>query len=330
MVVERQAAQDWPLTRYRMRQNLVSIVIPIYNAGRYLDEAIQSVFAQTYRNWELILVDDGSTDGSSELARQYAARYSEKMRYVIHEGRANRGQSASRNLGIRTGSGDLIAFLDQDDVWFSDKLAKQVQILREHPEAGLVYGQARVWRSWSESVALAWGPDYNIVPNLPLDSVVPPSLVLLCFLRHEEFTPFPSATLVRRAEIERSGGFEDEYRGIHEDQVFFAKLCTKSSAYVCKETVCLFRVRPDSASHAALAEGRHRTERCRFLEWLTHYLSDRVPRDSELWRELQIQRRPYTHPTLYKITPVLSAVLRAVLPAAKFHSLRAWWRGVSA
>jgi len=317
---------------------LVSVIIPAYNPGRFLKETIESVMSQTHQNWEVILVDDASTDGSGEFAQSCAARSPEQIRYVTHPGKANRGPSASRNLGIECCSGDLIAFLDADDVWFPDKLEKQVQILRDRPEAGLVYGQARVWHSWSPEPFSQ--PDYNIAPDLPLmDCLVHPPRILQCFLRNELYAPFPSAALIRKEEIERVGRFEDEYRGPHEDQVFFAKLCLESAAYVSAEPVFLYRVHPNSATHSAMALERLAMERKRFLDWLQEYLAGRIPPESPLWRELQVQRRRYTHPRLDRILGALndpqrllvrfgSILARRVLPDHRFQQLRAYWRGM--
>ena len=90
--------------------NLVSIIVPVYNCKPYLEDCIQSVLAQDYGNLELLLIDDGSTDGSGQICDQYA--YYDKLR-VIHQ--KNQGVSATRNTGIRLASGDLILFLDSDD-----------------------------------------------------------------------------------------------------------------------------------------------------------------------------------------------------------------------
>ena len=84
---------------------LVSAVIIFFNEERFLEEAIESVRAQTYTNWELLLVDDGSTDGSSACARRHAAAEPGRVRYLEHPGRVNLGMSAARNLGIRGGAG---------------------------------------------------------------------------------------------------------------------------------------------------------------------------------------------------------------------------------
>src|SRR5258706_2880162 len=81
-------------------RSLVSVVVIFLNAERFISEAVESVVAQTYGNWELLLVDDGSNDGSTEIARSYAAKFPDKIRYLEHHGHENRGMSASRNLGI--------------------------------------------------------------------------------------------------------------------------------------------------------------------------------------------------------------------------------------
>src|SRR5262245_48750717 len=98
------------------RRPRVSVLTVFLNAERFLQEAIESVLAQTYGDWELLLVDDGSTDGGSGLARSYAERYPHKVVYLNHGNHSNLGISASQNLGISRARGEYIAFLDSDDV----------------------------------------------------------------------------------------------------------------------------------------------------------------------------------------------------------------------
>ncbi|HEX8356723.1 MAG TPA: glycosyltransferase family A protein, partial [Segetibacter sp.] len=101
---------------------LVSVIVSFLNEERFLEEAIQSVLWQKYSNWELILIDDGSSDSSSDIAKKYAREYPDKIYYLEHENHANKGLSGSRNYGISKSKGDLIAILDADDVWLPDKL----------------------------------------------------------------------------------------------------------------------------------------------------------------------------------------------------------------
>ena len=102
-----------------MTPGLISCVIPVFNGERYLGEALESVLAQSYQPLEVIVVDDGSTDETAEVAR----RYGERVRYVWQP---NAGETAARNLGLTAAHGEFIAFLDADDVWDSEKLERQI------------------------------------------------------------------------------------------------------------------------------------------------------------------------------------------------------------
>src|SRR5262245_22998194 len=126
-------------------QPVVSCIIIFYNAERFIQEAIDSVFAQTYSDWELLLVDDGSVDSSSEIARRIAEIHPERVRVVEHQRHGNCGMSASRNLGIRSSHGKYVAFVDSDDVLTERQLEQQVAILDAHPAAAGVFGKTRYW-----------------------------------------------------------------------------------------------------------------------------------------------------------------------------------------
>jgi glycosyltransferase involved in cell wall biosynthesis len=146
---------------------LASIIIIFLNEDKFIREALESVFSQTYDTWELLLVDDGSTDASPDIARWYVERRAGKVRYLAHEGHQNRGMSASRNLGISHAGGEYIAFLDADDVWFPEKLEQQVTILESHSEAAMVYGPGQMWYSWtgnSEDIQRDFVPKQTGVP----------------------------------------------------------------------------------------------------------------------------------------------------------------------
>src|SRR3990172_11731590 len=119
---------------------LVSVIIIFYNEERFIEEALECVFAQTYTNWELLLVDDGTTDNSTAIAQRYAEKYPEKVYYLEHPGHQNRGMSATRNLVIANAKGEFIAFLDADDVWLPHKLERQLAIIESQPDAAMVYG----------------------------------------------------------------------------------------------------------------------------------------------------------------------------------------------
>jgi len=119
---------------------LVSVIMPAYNAEKYIAESIQSVLDQTYKNWELIVVDDGSTDTTAEIAQGFRARES-RIKYIFQR---NGRLGNARNTGIRHSSGSLVAFLDSDDLWLPEKLQHQVQTLLE-TDANVVYTEGVIF-----------------------------------------------------------------------------------------------------------------------------------------------------------------------------------------
>jgi glycosyltransferase involved in cell wall biosynthesis len=112
----------------------VSVVTATFNYGRYLAGALDSILAQTYQNWESIVVDDGSEDNTAEVVQPYLA--DARFRYVRT---TNQGQAAAENTGIGLASGQYIAFLDADDLWLSDKLSRQMAVFEDKPEVAVVY-----------------------------------------------------------------------------------------------------------------------------------------------------------------------------------------------
>ena len=109
-----------------MTDSLVSIITPCYNGEKYVAHTIRSVLAQTYENWELIIVDDGSTDGSASIIRSFAQTDS-RIRFIRQE---NAGSAAARNAGIRAARGRFLALLDADDVWEPEFLAEQLEFMK--------------------------------------------------------------------------------------------------------------------------------------------------------------------------------------------------------
>jgi glycosyltransferase involved in cell wall biosynthesis len=157
---------------------LVSCIIIFLNEAKYLGEAIESVLAQSYPHWELWLVDDGSTDGSTAIAQSYARNHPARVYYLAHENHANRGKNASRNFGVAHARGKYIALLDGDDVWLPQKLTEQVALLEAHPTAGLLYGRTLIWSDWTgraEDAQRDRFVDLGVAPNTLIQ---PPALFL--------------------------------------------------------------------------------------------------------------------------------------------------------
>lgn len=112
---------------------LVSIIVPVYNAGKYIEETIRMVEKQTFKNWELILVEDHSTDNSREVIQKYLDVKTCRIRLILKE--KNEGAAMARNTGIDAARGRYIAFLDADDIWMPDKLEKELAFMKEKQAA---------------------------------------------------------------------------------------------------------------------------------------------------------------------------------------------------
>lgn len=287
---------------------LVSVVTPFFNAFEFFQETIESVFAQSYDNWELLLVDDNSTDGSTEIALRYAKQYPEKVRYLEHEGHQNRGQCASRNLGISNAKGKYVALLDHDDVWLPHKLEQQVAIMESYPEAGMLYGATEYWYSWTgkaEDASRDYVPELSVEPNT---LVKPPKLLVVSYPLGKGSAPCTGSLLLRKEAIERVGGFEEAFRGIYmlyEDQAFLVKVYLNESVFVAGECWDKYRLHPNSAMATVMKAGQYHVVRSFFLNWLEGYLSEQKVKDTEVWKALQKALWGYRH-------PILSRILRRV------------------
>jgi glycosyltransferase involved in cell wall biosynthesis len=290
----------------------VSAIVIFLNEARFIAEAIESVRAQSYADWELILVDDGSTDASTAIARDYAGREPGKIRYLEHPGHANLGMSAARNLGVANARGEFVGFLDADDVWLPEKLREQLAILDANPSVQMVYGPTLLWRTWRDGGATDDFCELGFSP----DSIVMPPRLLVSLIANRAQTPTTCNALMRRAAIARVGGFEAVFRGMFEDQVFFMKLGVIAPVYVASRVWARYRQRDDSSSAVEERSGKVRESRRTLLDWLEHYLRAVDVRAPAVWRELRRQQRVARWPRLH----ALHARLRDLLTSRRYAS----------
>ena len=266
---------------------LVSVITPFYNtAPKFMEEAIQSVFAQTYDNWELILVNDGSASPSTDLARSYAAGDPGRVFYIEHPDRLNRGHSASRNLGIRNSKGKYIAFLDADDIWLPRKLEDQLAILETCPEAGMVYANTKYWHSWTgkpEDALRDYFPELGVESNV----LHPPLALLPLFLTGTAAVPSMNSLLIRSDAIMRSGLFDESFQSLYGDQHFYAKLCISEYIYVSNNWYDLYRQHPESMTSSVEKSRKEIQTRSYFLHWLEEYLTCKAVTDWKVWQSLR-------------------------------------------
>ena len=269
---------------------LVSVVVIFLNAGSFLRDAMDSVLRQTYWHWELFLVDDGSTDGSSEVARGFAARHADRVRCLEHEGHRNRGMSASRNLGVRNATGRFITFLDSDDVWLPERLATHVALMAAHPEAAVISGPTRLWYGWTGKPEDAAQDALRTVSE-PMDALYRPPELLRRFLTGRALTPAMCSVLIRKEAFARLGVFEERFTGLYEDQAFFLKAYLKLPVYLTSTCADWYRQHEGSHSAEALRTGRYFTDRpgpalLDLFLWLARYLVKQGAIDRIVWTAL--------------------------------------------
>jgi glycosyltransferase involved in cell wall biosynthesis len=192
---------------------LVSVIIPVYNGTRYLRAALESVFAQTYRPFEVIVVDDGSVDDSGAIAQSFP-----DVRY-IHQ--ANQGVAAARNHGIDAARGEFFAFLDQDDLWTPEKLKFQMAHLLKDPDLGYTLTQLQFFLEPGETLP-AWF-------RKELLSTVHTGWVL-------------GTLVVRRTAFEKVGNFATGYFAANDSDWFFRAKAAGIPMAVVPELLLLKRI----------------------------------------------------------------------------------------
>lgn len=293
---------------------LVSVVVCFFNEKQFLEEAVQSVFAQDYDHWELLLVDDGSTDESSAMAKSYASRFPDKVTYVEHAYHQNKGLSASRNAGIKRTRGAYVAFLDADDVWMPDKLSAQLAIFKAHPEATVLLEASLYWNSWSDGRK----EDILIPIGVPEGIYRTPQLMLSLYPLGKGAAPCPSGIMVQRAALRRCP-FEELFRGIlqmYEDQAFLCKVYLKETVYVSAACHNKYRQRPQSLVSAVHDSGNYHKVRSYYLYWFRDYLHSQPLRYKAVERLLRKAQMPYREPMRYKITVDIPQVVRKFIVRA--------------
>jgi glycosyltransferase involved in cell wall biosynthesis len=289
-------------------KGLVSVIIPFHNRERFLGEAIDSVLRQTYAHWELILVDDGAMDRSTEIARSYAGQSSGRIAYLEHPEHRNCGVTRTRNLGAENSQGEYLAFLDSDDVWFPEKLKEYVSLMEAHPTAGCVYGPSEYWYDWDSETAPV--QQNGIEPLAPGELLYqPPALLSMTHPFGRYGAPCPSSLLVRHGVFERIQGFVEAFNPrtcqLYEDTAFLTKLYLEVPVYVT--TLCSDRYRCHSESiwHTTKGSLREEAERRFYFQWLRGYLSEYPIANIEISKMIHGKAWPYWIPLPNTVTRLL-------------------------
>ena len=250
----------------------VSIVIPFYNAEQSLLETLESVCRQSFSDWELILVDDGSTDASAELARDYLDRTPVQASLLRHPGGENRGTSATRNLGLRHAKGTYVCFLDADDVWMPGFLHCFVDRLEKMPAVDMAYCPCIYWEPADRVGEDRYSGRVQAL-GMAAAGQVGADKILRLFLENENAVPSPSGVILRREALTRAGGWEDSFPAMCDDQVLYAKLLLMGNdLFVVGTPLYYYRQHENSLCSTALRQDRYYEDKKRYFEWLRSYL----------------------------------------------------------
>lgn len=220
--------------------SLVSVIIPAYNAERYLKEAVSSVLNQTYQNIEVILVNDGSVDKTEEIAQTFK-KLDDRVRYISVK---NGGVAAARNLGINQSKGEYVAFLDADDALMPENIAEKINLYLQKPEVGLVHTDMAIIDEMGKCTGQVLKGKEGFILNELL-------------LWEETCIPAPSSILVPRCVLEEIGGFDIEL-STAADQEFFFRLANKYPVARVARPLGLYRVHGENMhQNIALMEKDH-------------------------------------------------------------------------
>lgn len=209
---------------------LVSVIIPVYNAEKYIQETLKSVYNQTYQHFEIIIVNDGSKDSTPKLLD----KLNDDRITVIHQ--ENKGVSTSRNNGIKQAKGDYIAILDADDVWESECLEKKIAFLDHNLDYDYVYSNSYTGNANAEKVEITKvEPDTNILDDT--------------LLWIGEVIPAPCSNLVfRKTIIDTYNISFDPHLSTAADQDFCIQLASQCKGKLINEPLVIYRVLPNSMS----------------------------------------------------------------------------------
>ncbi|MBE9143988.1 glycosyltransferase [Planktothrix mougeotii] len=217
----------------------ISVIIPVYNGDRYMSQAIDSVLSQTYSSYEIIIVDDGSTDNTHQIIQHYIEKYQNQslIRYIFQP---NQGVAAARNRGIQEARGEFIALLDQDDMFWPEKLAHQVACFQANPDVAIVNSG---WRLIDENNnRISDIEPWHNLPNLTLETWVTRTPIL------------PSALMFRRDTWQKIGGFDSRFNGV-DDVDFIWRLALRGySAIWLTEITVNYRQHQETVSNTKAKE----------------------------------------------------------------------------
>lgn len=305
---------DGMIGRDEAQAPLVSCIIIFLNGERFITEAIESVFSQSYQNWQLILVDDGTTDGASKIAQGYADRHPNRIIYTEHPGHENRGMSASRNAGLEIAQGEFVAFLDADDIWLPHRLERHIDVLKNHPDVAMSLAPTLLWSSWDKEnlpKSRPWlAADIAGEVGLPAGRPLPSPIVAKTYLlSHGAGVPGICSVTIRRDKLRAVGGFENTFRSLYEDQVMLFKILLNYPVIAIDDIQDYYRQHAGSACGQVGRVSGDQVARPIFLQWLQSYMISKGITDPELWRALRGEMWKFDNPKAWRLANIPNGIV---------------------
>lgn len=226
-----------------MSEPLVSVIVPNYNGGAFIEQALDSIVAQSYTNIEIIAVDDGSSDDSAEILEHYKST-EPRMKVVFQE---NSGVAVARNVGIGCATGDYIAFLDSDDYWHPEKLSLQIKFLEKSPSFAVCFSSFLVWLP--EDRAHYRSPEniYSAIAvhkNLDLDDAYSGWIYHILL---QDVYVWTGTVVIRREIFDEVGCFNEDLK-IGEDHDLWLRIANKHKMAKLNFPTALYRTNPASVT----------------------------------------------------------------------------------
>lgn len=210
----------------------VTAIVPCYNSAPYLAETLNSILAQSYENLFIIAIDDGSSDDTRRILEKF--RECGKIKVLWHEGNCNRGVAATMNLGVEAAESDLVAFLDHDDLWYPDKIKRQVEVFLQIPQIDLVYTNGDVIDEHGNI-------KYAVLQPSHIETNLPERLLLDCYIKS------CSMVMVTKTALKRVGCFKEHM--LTTDHDMWLRLQESSNLYYLEDRLMAYRVHSTQSSH---------------------------------------------------------------------------------
>lgn len=271
---------------------LISIIIPAYNAGNFLAETIESVIAQTYSNWELIIIDDGSVDETASVVNGYTNK-DERIKYFFQ---TNQKMASARNAGIKRAKGEYIAFLDADNLFLPDKLSKHIDFMGSHPECDVSYGKINYF--YGSNKAILYKNEQPEFSGDIFEKVLPQNFINVL------------AVMVKKELFDKFGAFQEGWYACDEHYVWINLSYHGAKFYPFQEVIGLLRLHNANDSYRADYLIRTADQFTKMLDIIESWFN---PKEKIKYKKTILSLRRHWHRMRFLgrllINPVLSWVL---------------------